>query len=77
MTDTTSAAPTPFTVESLKAALKAMRDLGPVPPQIEFYERFGRVYVVARRGAGMEPLGRMTLAEFEEFKAQLRAKVAR
>lgn len=79
MNDTTSAAPSKpaITVESLEAAFKAAAAFGPALPQIEFYEAFGEVYVVARQGAEMAPLGKMSMAEFGEFKARLRAEGAR
>lgn len=61
------------TLESLEAALAAMKTLGPPLPEIEFFEAFGEVVVVARRGNVREPLGRMSRAEFEALKARLRA----
>lgn len=71
--DTTSAQPTVFTLESLEAAMAAMKSIGEALPEIEFFEVFGDVVVVARRGNVREPLGRMTRAEFEALKARLRA----
>lgn len=53
--------------------MAAMKALGPPLPEIEFFEVFGDVVVVARLGNDREPLGRMTRAEFEELKARLRA----
>lgn len=53
--------------------MAAMKALGPMPPEIEFFEAFGEVVVIARRGNEREILGRMTRSEFEALKARLRA----
>lgn len=72
--NTAASRPSPFvTTEGLEAALAAMKALGPPLPEIEFFEAFGDVVVVARRGNVREPLGRMTRGQFEELKARLRA----
>lgn len=76
--NTTSTQPITFTAEFFEAAMAALKALGPPLPEIEFFEAFGDVVVVARRGNEREPLGRMTMGEFEALKARLRAgEVAR
>lgn len=77
-TTTAPTEPPDVTLDSLVAAMAALKALGPVPPEIEFFEAFGDVYAMARRGNDREILGRMTRAKLEELKARLRAgEVAR
>lgn len=66
-TGNTSAAPTAIDPQGYEKAIAAARAIGPVPPEVTFYEVAGGVGAFL----GDEPAGWMTRVQFEAMKQRL------
>lgn len=70
---TTSAAPLKtFTREDYERAREAMRNLGPVPDRVEFFEVPNSTGLAVKMNGDF--IGFITAAQFEELKAKLKGE---